>query len=124
MAHALCPLLPNAFRPPPPRACRHAAYVSVGLYGLLPQQLEGMEGSLDAISLLGCLGMGASLTLIHIYVTPLKRALQVRNARCCTLHDWLPTVRACVRTVEPTSNEAVARCASPAGAHVRCGTCR
>lgn len=53
------------------------AYVSVGLYGLLPEQLDGLEGSLDAITLVGCVGMAASLALIHIYVTPLKRALQV-----------------------------------------------
>eukprot|EP00951_Prasinocladus_malaysianus_P034428 scaffold347511_cov48-Prasinocladus_malaysianus.AAC.1 len=37
---------------------------------------KSLWGLLDPITIFGCLGLGTSLTLIHIYVAPLKRLLQ------------------------------------------------
>uniref|UniRef100_A0A7S0RZ94 Uncharacterized protein n=1 Tax=Chlamydomonas leiostraca TaxID=1034604 RepID=A0A7S0RZ94_9CHLO len=37
---------------------------------------DAVAGALDPLCLVGAAGLGASLQLIHIYITPLKRALQ------------------------------------------------
>ncbi|KAG2486085.1 hypothetical protein HYH03_015288 [Edaphochlamys debaryana] len=57
------------------------AFLFSGAYALLPPDQEGLRGAmqplLDPVALAGAAGMGASLQLIHIYLAPLKRALQV-----------------------------------------------
>lgn len=45
--------------------------------------LEGLTANLNAISIVGAAAFGVSLQLIHIYISELKRALQV-----CTLHTY------------------------------------
>jgi len=41
--------------------------------------LAGFDAALDPLCLLGAAGLGVSVVLIHVYVTPLKRFLQVRG---------------------------------------------
>ncbi|KXZ47942.1 hypothetical protein GPECTOR_31g304 [Gonium pectorale] len=57
------------------------AFLFEGLFALLPPEQEAtrsaMRGLLDPVALLGAGGLGVSLQLIHIYLAPLKRALQV-----------------------------------------------
>ncbi len=37
----------------------------------------GLDGALNPLCALGAAGLGVSVVLIHVYVTPLKRFLQV-----------------------------------------------
>ncbi|GLI70950.1 hypothetical protein VaNZ11_016049 [Volvox africanus] len=52
-----------------------------GVYGLLPSDQQAVRDSMQAIlnpaAVAGSLGLGVSLQLIHIYISALKRALQV-----------------------------------------------
>ena len=69
---------------PQPHLCVFsvAAVVLASTAALLPDDAGGVRSALlsnmDAICFVGAGGLGAALFLIHIYVTVLKRSLQVR----------------------------------------------
>ncbi|KAI8470856.1 MAG: hypothetical protein J3K34DRAFT_248683 [Monoraphidium minutum] len=50
---------------------------AIGLAGGAAAGLAGADGLLDPLCALGITGLGASVFLIHVYVDPLKRFLQV-----------------------------------------------
>ncbi len=68
----MCTCLPVSF----------AAFVVGSVPALLPDglgsaALQALEPALNPLTLMGAGGLGASLFLIHIYMDPLKKALQV-----------------------------------------------
>ena len=60
---------------------------------------QTVQGAVNAIALLGAASLGASLALIHIYVTPIKRAIQALWA-CGTLGGlWLIASQATLHSI-------------------------
>lgn len=70
----------------------HAAMVTCSLLAVLPEPADSSNGSsssawsalaaaADPVCCTGIAGMGVALTLIHIYIAPLKRMLQVSSTK-------------------------------------------
>lgn len=65
----------------------HAATLAASSLAFLPDSAPAasaaVTAALDPLCLLGAAGLGVSLQLIHIYIAPMKRALQVGNGDGC-----------------------------------------
>jgi hypothetical protein len=77
-AHAAAPH--PARLPPAQRYRLGLTGTALGIAGGAAAGLAGADGALDPLALLGAAGLGVSVFLIHVYVDPLKRLLQVGRA--------------------------------------------
>ena len=94
--------------------------------GLSPEVLRAAE---NAVAVVGTAGFGVSLYLIHIYVTPLKRFLQLLwgtgslgalalmitqvHASPACMHAYRNNHATCVLTKPPISGSGLDRCSTP-----------
>lgn len=87
--HQISPLNHNAKCQPPRERTTSCSY-RLGLTataaavggGAAAGLSGGLDSALDPLCALGAAGLGVSVFLIHVYVTPLKRFLQVRPGDC------------------------------------------
>jgi uncharacterized integral membrane protein len=55
----------------------HAATIISSLPSIIPESAPMLEQCMDFVAVMGSAGLGMSLKEIHIYVSPLKKALQL-----------------------------------------------
>jgi hypothetical protein len=72
---------PTPARPPPRRPSYRVGIscAALGTAGGALAAAAGADALLDPLAAVGAAGLGASVFLIHVYVDPLKKLLQVRG---------------------------------------------